>query len=561
MITTFNIVACIILWNIISAIINKKYKYTVDRFYCGLTGFSGKKKFDKEKIEKLMMWNSLERGRDSTGIYSPVNGLVKTADEAYEFLMKNEIQSDKLFIGHVRASTVGNKTAKNAHPFLEDDVILAHNGTLKNHWALCNKYNLKMADYDVDSHVIGAIIGKEKNFNVIKEIEGAAAFLIANKKTPDFLWVFRNGERPLYRGVLDKDMYISSIRESLLYIGCSNVTEFKEDTIYTIKDGSIVTTQKIKNTPYRYSTSNTHVPFVPIADLDKLWIRSNRSMSSYYNKPVEITLRKYYFVKDTDFKESKVYITDDRNNDVWVDKFCFDVDDAVPKKGHYVEILRDLVITEDKRNKQTDVLIFNEGDIVDVLAYYSSYHTLSLVSTIDNKEYTVGTKWVRRLSKFEEEKHIEKLLLEDTANNTSPTCDTEDKAITLPVQSIIPMFREHEAGVEHITDNFLEEENRGGINTSGSNSLEEEDIDAEEEENEIDDKEYDLAVNSQELTEAFGFLDEVSEALLNYGSKNLPADKVNDFMLLINSMQSKLIDCEEKFCFTAEELAVATDKK
>jgi len=141
---------------------------------CGLTGFSGKKKFNKDKVKSLMLWNSLERGKDSTGIYTPLNGLLKEADEAYKFLIKTKFEEDRLFIGHVRASTVGAKSKENAHPFMEENIILAHNGTLTNHWALCHKYKLSMQDYNVDSHVIAAILGKEKNFNVIKEIDGAA---------------------------------------------------------------------------------------------------------------------------------------------------------------------------------------------------------------------------------------------------------------------------------------------------------------------------------------------------------------------------------------------------
>ena len=56
------------------SIVNKQ---KTNRLYCGLIGFSGKTNFDKEKINLLMLWNSFERGKDATGIYTPKNGLVK----------------------------------------------------------------------------------------------------------------------------------------------------------------------------------------------------------------------------------------------------------------------------------------------------------------------------------------------------------------------------------------------------------------------------------------------------------------------------------------------------
>jgi len=41
---------------------------------CGQLGYSGTKPFDIEKIKLLTLWNSLERGEDATGFYSPLNG-------------------------------------------------------------------------------------------------------------------------------------------------------------------------------------------------------------------------------------------------------------------------------------------------------------------------------------------------------------------------------------------------------------------------------------------------------------------------------------------------------
>lgn len=519
---------------------------------CGLTGFSGKKPYNKDLIKSLMLWNSLERGKDSTGIYTPKNGLVKTTDEAYKFLMDNSFKDDKMFIGHVRASTVGSKSVKNAHPFLENGVVLAHNGTLKNHWALCHKYGLSMQDYDVDSHVIDAILGKEQNFNVLKDIEGAAALLITNQKTPEFLYVFRNGERPLFRGVLDKDMYISSIKESLEYIGCANVIEFKENTVYTIKDGGIISTQKIKNTPFRWSNpsfgNNNAAKFIPLADLNKTWLKCNRTTYSFFNKPAELTNAKFYYVEDINVTDSAVLVNDNRGKAVWIPKYCFDFEDCLLSNGAWVIVLTDLSHTSDKTKS-----LFKKDDIVDIIKYYSSFNTVALMSTQDGGEYTVPTKFVRRLTKREEDAYTIDCLRNESCSNNLPILNNQP---TFP-------FREHEMGIEFATEEYLNEEdalnpNPSPIITDGSNALEEEDITTEHEnegEEEEDDGYYDLMINSGEIAEALAELDETSEALLNYGAKNLPADKVNDFMLLINKLQERLLDCEERFCFSAEEIA------
>ena len=82
----FNALCAITLWNLISSIFYLKNKPTKLTLYCGLIGYSGKKNFNKDKINLVMLWNSFERGRDSTGIYSPKNNLIKEADPAAKFL-------------------------------------------------------------------------------------------------------------------------------------------------------------------------------------------------------------------------------------------------------------------------------------------------------------------------------------------------------------------------------------------------------------------------------------------------------------------------------------------
>lgn len=226
---------------------------------CGLVGYSGTEPFEEEKVKLLMIWNSLERGMDSVGIYTPEKGLFKSLESGRTLFFsdteKYKVEASNLFIGHVRAATIGGKTLNNAHPFKRGNYILAHNGTLTNHKELIEKYNLGLLNIEVDSDVICASICGENNFDVLSHIGGAVALLITNTENPDTLYAYTNGERPLYRGYSGNNMYISSIKESLELLGLVNIKLFKENVLYTIKNGSITKTRKINVNVYRTSKS------------------------------------------------------------------------------------------------------------------------------------------------------------------------------------------------------------------------------------------------------------------------------------------------------------------
>lgn len=131
-----------------------------------------------------------------------------------------------------------------------------HNGTLKNHWDLLKKYELEYIDYNVDSDVIAGCIEKDNSFDVLKLINGPAALLIIDKTNPKTLYAFRNSERPLYKGFIDGNMYISSVKETLELINCNAIKEFKEDYLYVIEEGSVIKKIKVKNTPYEPPKTN-----------------------------------------------------------------------------------------------------------------------------------------------------------------------------------------------------------------------------------------------------------------------------------------------------------------
>lgn len=223
---------------------------------CGLIGFSGKSNYHTKTLQMLLVWNSLERGEDSTGIYTPQNGCIKKLTKGSHFVLypENHFSPDNLFIGHVRAATIGVKNVENAHPFEKTDYVLAHNGTLKNHTDLAKLYDVNTTIHTVDSDIIAECIQKEGNISrIIQKINGAAAFLIHDKNDPEVLYAFSNGERTLYRGVdKNNNIYISSIAEPLLFANLSKVKEFKHNVLYTIRNGVIENTKRIKNIPYSH---------------------------------------------------------------------------------------------------------------------------------------------------------------------------------------------------------------------------------------------------------------------------------------------------------------------
>ncbi len=215
---------------------------------CGIVGFLGTSgaKCNPDKLTSLFLLNE-ERGRETLGYFTPETGVVKEAGKASEILAKKDyiLPSSEVFIGHVRQGTSGGKSASNAHPFHRGDIVLVMNGTICNHWELGRKYGMSTQDYFVDSDVICGLLNLTKSKQVLTEIDGGCAILysdLSNNKQ----YVYRNADRPLYRGMNDGGMYISSTQESLNIIKCNDVKEFKQDYLYEIVEGKIVNTIPVK---------------------------------------------------------------------------------------------------------------------------------------------------------------------------------------------------------------------------------------------------------------------------------------------------------------------------
>lgn len=162
-------------------------------------------------------------------------------------------------IMHARKATFGLQKEKNNHPFYIEtgdpakDIIGVHNGSLKEVYSLCTKYNLKWADYDVDSEVLLTVIANH-GLEVLNEYKGAAALIWTRPMDPDTLYVYHGAsrskkdgeeeeERPMWFLETKEGIYFSSMPESLNAIRddlSQKVKCFVYNTVFSVKDGKFV---------------------------------------------------------------------------------------------------------------------------------------------------------------------------------------------------------------------------------------------------------------------------------------------------------------------------------
>jgi hypothetical protein len=111
------------------------------------------------------------------------------------------ISSGRILIGHNRKATQGSISSENAHPFVEENIILVHNGTLRGHKSISDK--------EVDSHAVCHAFAEKGAEEVLPTIDGAFAFVWWDTKK-EKLYTIRNDERPLSFVVTEDVISIAS---------------------------------------------------------------------------------------------------------------------------------------------------------------------------------------------------------------------------------------------------------------------------------------------------------------------------------------------------------------
>jgi len=210
---------------------------------CGIVGLVAKRKngffqSDANLFTQMIVADAV-RGIDGTGVFGAYHtgsvGWLKVASHPYGLLLNKKydswtqamVRKMDMVVGHNRKATAGESTPENAHPFVHENIILVHNGVVRNH--------KKMADTEVDSHAIAHSIVDKGYKETIAKLDGAFTLVWFDMKSRTLNFV-RNSQRPLYLVENDSLLGFASEAGMLLWLGeRNNVTDWTKDDALAIQ--------------------------------------------------------------------------------------------------------------------------------------------------------------------------------------------------------------------------------------------------------------------------------------------------------------------------------------
>jgi hypothetical protein len=255
-------------------------------------------------------------------------GLLRAYNKEVHDDGKVGFRESNILIGHTRKATIGMQGAENMHPFVikgsRTKLVGAHNGTLDFWRSLARDFDIDPTkeNITVDSKVLYTALANNEIKDVMPKVEGSFALIWT--ELDGKLYVLKNDERPLFRGWIkdqeEKEMYISSIAESLEVIGCDekDIKEFKSGRLYIIENGKILSYNKVPLYVKKYSVITKHT--TPDED-NYVWPPNNAQRRTTYNgsaadklssnpnfKQLQFAIAQAEnkFKKDMDEKDSKV---------------------------------------------------------------------------------------------------------------------------------------------------------------------------------------------------------------------------------------------------------------
>ena len=172
---------------------------------CGLVGTLGSEPRHNIPLFQHLLFIDVIRGMDSTGVAIVKRDLslhIKKALGTPENLLfcqsfsklVDEGEPPYVLLGHNRAATKGSITIRNAHPFVHNGVVLAHNGTL--HYTTPLHEGTLPNPWGTDSEAICHHLAHNDIESTWKAIRGAAALSYWDRKDAS-INLITNGQRPL----------------------------------------------------------------------------------------------------------------------------------------------------------------------------------------------------------------------------------------------------------------------------------------------------------------------------------------------------------------------------
>jgi predicted glutamine amidotransferase len=222
---------------------------------CGIAGinFNTNNKNKMKNIFSILLSNQETRGKDSTGFiynfskdYDIIRGFLK-ASAAINYIKERDNLTG--FLGHARAATVGDKSnLDNVHPIETEHYVGVHNGTIFNHKELKEKYKLKCSG-ETDSEIIFRLLDKVGN-KAFSLLEGTFAVVYFKKTSPDTMYIFTNGSKPLvFFSSKEYFAFASTIEEIKIKNKklFGKIKKIDPCMLYKIHKGKLVNKTKLKN--------------------------------------------------------------------------------------------------------------------------------------------------------------------------------------------------------------------------------------------------------------------------------------------------------------------------
>ena len=211
---------------------------------CGLVSIVGHLDTVHEKMFKLMLQLDTMRGADSTGMLSVslsnATTILKGLGTPWDLSNHKKFDSffygyHKVLMGHNRSATRGAVSIANAHPFEFEDVIGAHNGTLRSTVTL-DGHN----QFNVDSEVLFHHMDVNGVDDTIEKVDGAFALTWYDKLSKTFNFV-RNSERPLCYTKIEDGKILAVASEPWMLTIAAGYAGVKIGEIETVPVGELFT--------------------------------------------------------------------------------------------------------------------------------------------------------------------------------------------------------------------------------------------------------------------------------------------------------------------------------